>query len=157
MNNDLAKLSELLAQQSLTIAVAESCTGGSLSAILTSLSGSSTYFDRGFITYSNQAKIDMLGVSSTTLETKGAVSEAVVLQMAQGVITRAGVELSIAISGIAGPTGGTQAKPVGMVCFGFCIKGQCFTQTQHFCGDRAQVVSASVNYAIQTIVHELSA
>ena len=157
MNNDLQKLLEILTQQGLKIGVAESCTGGSLSAALTSLSGSSAYFDRGFITYSNQAKIDMLEVKSQTLETEGAVSEAVVLQMAQGVIAKAGVDLSIAISGIAGPTGATATKPVGTVCFGFCIKGQCFTQTQHFSGDRAQVISASVHHAIQTTIHELSA
>ena len=156
MNSDLQKLLEMLTQQSLKIAVAESCTGGSLSAALTSLSGSSAYFDRGFITYSNQAKIDMLGVGLRTLETEGAVSEAVVLQMAQGVIVKAGVDLSVAISGIAGPTGATTTKPVGTVCFGFCIKDQCFTQTQHFSGDRAQVIDASVNHAIQTIIHELS-
>jgi nicotinamide-nucleotide amidase len=98
------QLTKILKQKSLTIAVAESCTGGNLSAFLTSESGSSTYFDRGFITYSNQAKIDMLNVKHTTLNKFGAVSEQTALEMVRGVIKNSSANIAVSITGIAGPT-----------------------------------------------------
>ncbi len=146
----------LLKQKSLTIAVAESCTGGNLSALLTSQSGSSAYFDRGFITYSNQAKIDMLGVKPTTLDKFGAVSEQVALEMARGVIKNSSTNISISITGIAGPSGSIKNKPVGMVCFGFCTLKRCFTSIKQFSGNRAEVVRASIDFVIKTLVYELS-
>ncbi|QKQ23927.1 CinA family protein [Candidatus Ruthia endofausta] len=146
----------LLKQKSLTIAVAESCTGGNLSALLTSQSGSSAYFDRGFITYANQAKIDMLGVKPTTLDKFGAVSEQVALEMARGVIKNSSANISISITGIAGPTGGIKNKPVGMVYFGFCTLKRCFTSIKQFSGNRAEVVRASIDFVIKTLVYELS-
>lgn len=152
----LQQLTKLLTQKQLTIAVAESCTGGGLSSILTSQSGSSEYFDRGFITYSNQSKVDMLNVSEQTLGKFGAVSEQTARQMAEGAITHAQADVSVAITGVAGPTGGTINKPVGMVCFGFCILGKCFTNTQQLSGDRAQVVDASIEFVLTTLVNELS-
>ena len=152
----LLQLADILTQRQLTIATAESCTGGSLSSLLTSQSGSSNYFDRGSVTYSNQSKIDMLGVLKETLDEFGAVSEQTAEQMASGVITQAQTDISVSITGIAGPSGGSQAKPVGMVCFGFCILGSCFTSTQQFSGDRTQVINASVEFALTTLINELS-
>jgi nicotinamide-nucleotide amidase len=150
-------LSQLLTDQSLILSVAESCTGGCLSALLTSISGSSTYFDRGYITYSNQAKMDMLDVDAEILEQFGAVSEQSALEMVNGVIQNSHSDVAVSITGIAGPTGGTVEKPVGMVCFGFCVKDKHFVKTQHFSGDRETVVANSVDFAIQTLVDELSA
>ncbi|RUM80451.1 MAG: damage-inducible protein CinA [Candidatus Thioglobus sp.] len=149
-------LSILLIKQSLNISVAESCTGGRLSALLTSISGSSTYFDRGYITYSNQAKIDMLDVDAEILEQFGAVSEQTVYEMVNGVIQNSHSDVAVSITGIAGPTGGTAEKPVGMVCFGFCVKDKYLVKTQHFSGDRETVVVSSIDFAIQTLVNELS-
>jgi nicotinamide-nucleotide amidase len=107
----------------ITIATAESCTGGMVAAALTDIAGSSDVFDRGFITYSNAAKVDMLGVSAQTLATDGAVSEAVAVEMAAGALHRAGVALAVSITGIAGP-GGSEHKPEGRVCFGLAYRGQ---------------------------------
>ena len=149
-------LSILLIKQSLNISVAESCTGGRLSALLTSISGSSAYFDRGYITYSNQAKIDMLDVDAEILEQFGAVSEQTAFEMVDGVIQNSHSDIAVSITGIAGPTGGTVDKPVGMVCFGFCVKDKYFVKTQHFSGDRETVVASSIDFAIQTLVNELS-
>ncbi len=146
----------LLKQKSLTIAVAESCTGGNLSALFTSQSGSSAYFDRGFITYSNQAKIDMLGVKSTTLDKFGAVSEQVALEMVRGVIQNSPADIGVAITGIAGPVGGTKNKPVGTVCFGFCINNECTTTTQCFDGNRHGVVEQGVAFAVNVLEKQLS-
>ncbi|RUM77604.1 MAG: damage-inducible protein CinA [Candidatus Thioglobus sp.] len=150
-------LSQLLTDQSLTLSVAESCTGGSLSALLTSVSGSSTYFDRGYITYSNQAKMDMLDVDAEVLGRFGAVSEQIAFEMVNGVIQNSHSDIAVSITGIAGPTGGTVEKPVGMVCFGFYVKDKHFVKTQHFSGDRETVVASSVDFVIQTLVDELSA
>ncbi len=152
----MKQLSALLIQKSLSISVAESCTGGGLSALLTSQSGASAYFDRGFVTYSNQAKIDMLDVQPATLEKFGAVSEQTALEMTRGVIKHSNSDISVAITGIAGPTGGTKEKPVGTVCFGFCVFGECFAVTQYFNGDRIEVVQSSVEFAISTLVKQLS-
>ncbi len=151
----LTLLTKLLTQRQLTIAVAESCTGGALSSLLTSQDGSSTYFDRGFVTYSNQAKIDMLGVTSQTLKQYGAVSEQTASEMAGGVIKNAHVDVSAAITGIAGPSGGSKEKPVGTVCFGFCVLGKCFTTTQKFEGDRQSVVDSSIQFVLTTLLNEL--
>jgi nicotinamide-nucleotide amidase len=150
-------LSQLLTDQSLTLSVAESCTGGNLSALLTSVSGSSTYFDRGYITYSNQAKMDMLDVDAEVLGRFGAVSEQTAFEMVNGVIQNSHSDIAVSITGIAGPTGGTVEKPVGMVCFGFYVKDKHFVKTQHFSGDRETVVASSVDFVIQTLVDELSA
>ena len=150
-------LSQLLTEQSLTLSVAESCTGGNLSALLTSVSGSSTYFDRGYITYSNQAKMDMLDVDAEVLGRFGAVSEQTAFEMVNGVIQNSHSDIAVSITGIAGPTGGTVEKPVGMVCFGFYVKDKHFVKTQHFSGDRETVVASSVDFVIQTLVDELSA
>ncbi|SMN14259.1 Molybdopterin binding motif, CinA N-terminal domain / C-terminal domain of CinA type S [uncultured Candidatus Thioglobus sp.] len=151
----MKKLTELLKQKSLTIAVAESCTGGNLSALLTSESGASTYFDRGFITYSNQAKIELLGVKKSTLKMHGAVSEQTALEMVRGVIKNASADIGVSITGIAGPTSDDTNKPVGMVCFGFCIYGECTTTTQRFGGDRYEVVEQSVAFVVSVLQKQL--
>ncbi len=151
----MKKLIQLLTEKKLTIAVAESCTGGNLSALLTSENGSSVYFDRGFITYSNQAKMDMLGVNATTLKNFGAVSEQTALEMVQGVIKNSSANIGVSITGIAGPTGGTKDKPVGTVCFGFCILGECSITTQYFSGDRYSVVEQSVAFVVDVLQKQL--
>lgn len=149
-------LTQLLQQKNLSISVAESCTGGSLSALLSAKSGASSYFDRGFIAYSNQAKIDMLEVSVQMLDEFGAVSEQIALEMARGVVKHSNSDIAVAITGIAGPTGGSKDKPVGTVCFSFCVFSECFTTTKHFNGNRAKVVQHSVDFVIQTLINELS-
>ena len=141
-------LSDLLVSKGLTISVAESCTGGSLSSSLTSISGASSYFNCGFITYSNQSKIDMLGVSPESIEMYGAVSEKVAHEMVTGAGQRSHSNLAVSITGIAGPSGGSASKPVGMVCIGFFCDGSVTTTTQFFSGSRSDIVSQSVTFAL---------
>jgi nicotinamide-nucleotide amidase len=120
---DVAGLIALAAQLGLTVATAESCTGGMVAAALTDVPGSSAVLDRGFVTYSNRAKQDMLGVNESTLAAFGAVSEEVAQEMCEGALHRAGVDLAVSITGIAGP-GGSEHKPEGRVCFGLARTGQ---------------------------------
>ncbi len=147
-------LADLLTQNKLTISVAESCTGGTLASTLTSLSGASVYFDRGFVTYSNKAKQDLLGVNKDTITKYGAVSEHVALEMVNGVIKNSTSDFAVAITGIAGPSGGTTIKPVGMVCFGFSTDGNNLTSTQLFKGDRLSIISQSVEYSIEQLLNQ---
>jgi len=151
LSNEAQELSELLIAKGLTISVAESCTGGSLSHAITSIPGASSYFDCGYITYSNQSKVDMLGVDIQAIKTYGAVSEEVVLEMVIGVVTRSHSDVAVSITGVAGPTGGTPEKPVGMVCFGFFYDGKTSTTIQLFSGDRTNIVSQSVSYAMRQL------
>ena len=149
-------LSELLVSKGLTISVAESCTGGSLSSSLTSISGASSYFNCGFVSYSNQSKIDMLGVSPESIEMYGAVSEKVAHEMVNGAGQKSHSNLAVSITGIAGPSGGSAAKPVGMVCFGFFFDGEVTTTTQFFSGSRSDIVSQSIAYALAELSSKLS-
>jgi|TARA_B110000858_G_scaffold87782_1_gene101394 nicotinamide-nucleotide amidase len=149
-------LSELLISKGLTISVAESCTGGSLSSSLTSISGASSYFNCGFVSYSNQSKIDMLGVSPESIEMYGAVSEKVAHEMVTGAGQKSHSNLAVSITGIAGPSGGSAVKPVGMVCFGFFFDGEVTTTTQFFSGSRSDIVSQSIAYALAELSSELS-
>ena len=142
------KLSELLISKNMSIAIAESCTGGSISSSLTSIPGASTYFNCGFITYSNQSKVNMLGVDPKTIELFGAVSEKVAYEMAMGAGQNSQSDLAVSVTGIAGPSGGTPEKPVGMVCFGFFIDGNVETTTQFFSGVRSEIVSESIAFAL---------
>ena len=142
------KLTELLISKSMTIGVAESCTGGSLSSSLTSIPGASSYFNCGFITYSNESKVNMLNVDSQTIELFGAVSEKVAFEMAMGAGQNSKSHLAISVTGIAGPSGGTPDKPVGMVCFGFYVDGNVTTTTQFFSGVRSEIVSESIAFAL---------
>ncbi len=155
--NEIPLLSQQVGKQLLAqgvrIVTAESCTGGWLAKSLTDTAGSSVWFERGFVTYSNAAKQEMLGVQADTLETFGAVSEETVAEMAQGALSHSHGDLSVAISGIAGPDGGTPDKPVGTVCFAWATRGaSVHCQTQHFAGDREAVRRQSVCYALQGIL-----
>ncbi|WP_316369133.1 nicotinamide-nucleotide amidase [Candidatus Thiodiazotropha sp. CDECU1] len=148
---------EHLRRHGYRLVVAESCTGGWLAKILTDLAGSSDWFDRGFVTYSNQAKQAMLGVSSSTLQQFGAVSEACVLEMTEGALRESGAEVAVAISGVAGPGGGSVEKPVGSVYFAWQIKGdEGITGRQSFPGDRNQVRWQAVVHALQELERLLS-
>ncbi len=133
------------------IAVAESCTGGWIAKVLTDPPGSSRWFDRGFVTYSDLAKIEVLGVDQAVLTATGAVSEAVVAAMTAGLRRYTSCRAAIAVSGIAGPGGGTAAKPVGLVCFGFSLDDRHFTATVRFSGDREAVRRLAVDYALGTM------
>ena len=153
-------LSELLETLSLKIVLAESCTGGLLAAYLTALAGSSHWFDRGFVTYSNTAKIESLGVSPALIEQHGAVSEEVAIAMALGALKHSEAQTSIAITGIAGPGGGTKHKPVGTVCFAWAIQKLSnpellVAKTQHFTGDRQTIREQACIYALQELTHQL--
>lgn len=130
------------------IATAESCTGGMVSAAITDIAGSSAIFDRGFVTYTNTAKMQMLGVKAQTLADHGAVSEQVAAQMAAGAITQSNATLAVSITGIAGP-GGSDHKPEGRVCFGLAYRDEVTTQTVEFGAlGRAQVRLAATNHAL---------
>ena len=127
------------------LATAESCTGGGIAAALTDIAGSSQWFERGFVTYSNQAKQDMLGVRDETLASHGAVSEATVREMVTGALAHSRAQVAVAVSGIAGPSGGTADKPVGMVCLAWLVAGaEPVVNTKHFGGDRAAVRAQTV-------------
>ncbi len=151
------ELGQLLLRKNLSITTAESCTGGGISYAITAISGSSAYLDRSFITYSNKAKQQMLGVKSATLLQFGAVSEETVVEMARGAAVAAGSNVAIAVSGIAGPTGGSPQKPVGTVCFGFALEGHVVSTTLVFSGDREQVRQQSIDFALQQIILLLTA
>ncbi|MBT8116577.1 MAG: nicotinamide-nucleotide amidase [Gammaproteobacteria bacterium] len=150
---DLSKqLAKVLLDKGMQLAVAESCTGGWLAKCLTDIAGSSTWFERGFVTYSNAAKREMLGVSAGTLAEHGAVSEAVVREMAQGVLAHSPADIAVAISGIAGPGGGTPDKPVGTVCFAWAARdGFAEVVTCRFDGDRDAVRRHAVRHALERL------
>jgi len=157
--NDLAKvLASILISKGWTIALAESCTGGWVCATLTNLAGSSDWFERGYITYSNEAKAECLGVPAEMIESFGAVSEQVAKAMAEGVQAHAGVNIGLSITGIAGPTGGSTEKPIGTVCFGWSIRdhmktiGSATTKTMHFAGDRQAVREQACRYALSELI-----
>ena len=154
---DLQTLSESVGAQLLSrgewLATAESCTGGWVAQTITAIAGSSAWFDRGFVTYSNAAKQEMLGVTEATLERHGAVSEATARAMAQGAIAHSRADWAIAITGIAGPGGGSPEKPVGTVCFAWAQRdGGCEAQTCVFAGDRAAVREQSVIHALRGLL-----
>jgi len=135
-----------------TLATAESCTGGGIAQVVTARAGSSAWFDRGYVTYSNDAKRDMLGVSASVLETHGAVSEPVVQDMARGAI-RGNTTVAVAVSGIAGPGGATATKPVGTVCIGWARRdGQVQSVTRHYSGDRAAVREQAIADALEGVL-----
>lgn len=138
------------------LATAESCTGGGIAAALTDVAGSSQWFERGFVSYSNEAKQDMLGVSAETLVSHGAVSEATVSEMVTGALARSRAQVAVAVSGIAGPTGGTPDKPVGTVCLAWWVTGAApVVRTEHFGGARAAVRAQTVECALQGVLDML--
>ena len=150
------QLAKLLLQQQKQLAVAESCTGGWLAKTLTDVAGSSQWFERGFVSYSNAAKQEMLGVRPKTLLRDGAVSTAVVQEMALGALTHSQADISVAISGIAGPGGAIPGKPVGTVCFSWALKNDIYhKETKHFEGDRDAVRLQAVVFALEGLLDVL--
>lgn len=148
-----AELGERLQQRRYLLTTAESCTGGWLAKLITDVAGSSAWFDRGFVTYSNEAKMDMLGVPAEVFTEHGAVSEMCVRAMAQGALGHSRAQLSVAISGIAGPGGGSAEKPVGTVWMAWGRENECLARCFHFPGDREQVRRAAVEQALQGLLN----
>jgi nicotinamide-nucleotide amidase len=146
------QLADFLVKSELKLVTAESCTGGLISAACTDLAGSSDWFERGFVTYSNAAKTELLGVDAALIEAHGAVSEPVARAMAFGAIRHSAAQVSIAVTGIAGPSGGSATKPVGTVWFGFSVQGQLHSEMLRFVGDRAAVRSQTVTHALQRVL-----
>lgn len=147
------QIGEHLATHGWRLATAESCTGGWVAEVVTATAGSSGWFDCGFITYSNDAKCALLGVSPMTLARYGAVSEQTTAAMAKGTLERSEADVSLSISGIAGPGGGSKDKPVGTVCFGWARSGEApQTATCHFDGDREAVRRQAVIFALEEIL-----
>lgn len=134
---------------------AESCTGGLIAACCTDLAGSSAWFERGFVTYSNEAKSEMLGVSAELIARQGAVSESVAHAMAIGAFYRSKAQVSVAVTGVAGPSGGSPEKPVGTVWFGWCVNGAVTTAIRCFEGNRHQVRQATVSHALEGLLTRL--
>ena len=155
------QLAQTLLAKGLKIALAESCTGGLLAAHLTSLAGSSEWFERGFVTYSNQAKEESIGVAHALIERHGAVSEEVANAMAEGALNHSLAQVSIAITGIAGPGGGSANKPVGLVCFAWGIRAddriQTYSQVKQFSGERESIREQACVYAIESLLAQLTA
>ncbi len=144
---------ELCRKNGLMLATAESCTGGLIAAALTDIAGSSDIVDRGFITYSNDAKREMLGVPAPLIATQGAVSAEVAAAMAEGAISEAPVDLAVSVTGIAGPTGATDTKPVGLVYLAIARRGHRTRTVRHvFSGDRAAVRSAATRRALELLL-----
>lgn len=147
------QLASLLIQKNKKLAVAESCTGGWIAKVLTDLAGSSVWFERGFVTYSNEAKREMLAVSEATLERYGAVSQETVVEMATGAIDNSHANFSLSVSGIAGPGGGSVVKPVGLVWFAWADHKQIMSSKQKiFSGDRDEVRKQAVIYALAELL-----
>lgn len=137
------------------LATAESCTGGLIASRCTDMAGSSTWFDRGFVTYSNLAKVQMLGVPDASIAQHGAVSEAVATAMALGAVYRSTASVSVAVTGIAGPSGGSPEKPVGTVWLAWCINGCVHTELMHLLGDRDQIREATTSHAIEGLLKRI--
>ena len=151
----IEKLSAKLLQSGLRLATAESCTGGWIAKCCTDRAGSSAWFERGFVTYSNEAKHELLGVDAQVLEFAGAVSEAVAMQMASGAVNHSNADLSLAVTGIAGPDGGTDDKPVGTVWFGWSVDGSVTTECKRFPGSRDDVRRQTVAHAVSELIGRL--
>lgn len=157
IENTTVQIGNALKSHGLMLTTAESCTGGMIAGAVTNIAGSSEWFERGFITYSNEAKHEMLGVPQDILTRYGAVSEATVRGMVAGALHHSHAQMALAVSGIAGPAGGTPEKPVGTVWFAWGIKGrQCITRLHTLSGSRAEVRMKSVCIALQGILEQLN-
>jgi nicotinamide-nucleotide amidase len=155
------ELGRTLQQKQWLLATAESCTGGLIAAACTDVAGSSQWFERGFVSYSNAAKTELLGVHATLIARHGAVSEPVAQAMALGALTHSPAHMAVAVTGIAGPGGGSEAKPVGTVCFGWAWQTEagpasCRVETKCFVGNRAAVRQATVVWALQGLLNQLN-
>ncbi|CAN7195043.1 CinA family protein [Pseudorhodoferax sp. LjRoot39] len=146
------RLADVLRARGLMLATAESCTGGLIAGACTDLAGSSDWFERGFVSYSNAAKTELLGVDAALIVAHGAVSEPVARAMAQGAVRHAHAQLAVAVTGVAGPGGGSAEKPVGTVWFGWALPGGTHTEVQCFAGDRAAVRAATVRHALARLL-----
>ena len=154
---DLTHIAAQLQARGWMLATAESCTGGMVAAACTDLAGSSQWFERGFVSYSNASKTELLGVPANLIAAHGAVSEAVARAMAEGALAHAHAHTSLAVTGVAGPTGGSDCKPVGTVWFAWCVAGQTHSEVRHFAGDRAAVRRATVQHALARLAGWLPA
>ena len=152
----LPQLATALQHRGWMLTAAESCTGGLIAGACTELPGSSEWFDRGFVTYSNAAKTEMLGVPAALIAQHGAVSEEVVRAMAQGALAHSQAQVSMAVSGVAGPGGGSIAKPVGTVWLAWALPGQLVSECCHFDGDRAHIRACTVTHALARAVQLMS-
>ena len=149
-------VANLMLKNKITLATAESCTGGLVAAACTDLPGSSQWFERGFVTYSNAAKTELLGVDAALIERDGAVSESVAMAMVQGAIKHRRAEVAVAVTGIAGPDGGSAKKPVGTVWIAWSVLGKTTAKCHHFAGDRAAVREQTVLLALQGLLDRMS-
>ena len=149
------KLGARLKRSNEMLATAESCTGGWAAQVVTSVAGSSAWFERGFVTYSNAAKQELLGVKAETLRAHGAVSEETAREMARGALERSRATVSVSITGVAGPAGGTPEKPVGTVCFAWARAGEVRSETRRFAGDRESIRRQSVILALEGVMRAL--
>ena len=152
-----ALVGEHLLARGWKLATAESCTGGMVAAAVTDIAGSSAWFERGFVTYSNESKIELLGVPADVIATRGAVSEETARAMAEGALRKSHAQISVAITGIAGPGGAVPGKPVGTVCFAYSRQSKAGgfdtqSETMHFDGDRAAVRNCSVMHALEGLL-----
>ena len=147
----IERIALALIQRRERMGTAESCTGGLIAAACTSLAGSSQWFERGVVSYSNQAKTELLGVPAPVIRQHGAVSEPVARAMAEGAVTRSHAQVALSVTGVAGPSGGTPDKPVGTVWFGWQVDGQTHSEVQHFAGNRAAVRAQTVQHALQRL------
>ena len=152
---DLIHISSTLLARGWMLATAESCTGGMIAAACTDLAGSSQWFERGFVSYSNAAKTELLGVPAALIAAHGAVSEPVARAMAQGALAHSHAQASVAVTGVAGPSGGSADKPVGTVWLAWCVDGHTHSEHCQFPGDRAAVRSATVHRALQQLLEWL--
>jgi nicotinamide-nucleotide amidase len=147
-----ALVADLMLKNQWKLATAESCTGGLIAAACTDLAGSSAWFERGFVTYSNEAKTEMLGVDAALIAQHGAVSEEVVRAMALGALAHSHAQVAVAVTGVAGPSGGSTEKPVGTVWMAWALPGQLVSEACHFEGNRATVRAASVQHAVHQLL-----
>ncbi len=157
MHSLVEELSLLLANKNMRLVTAESCTGGMIAAAMTDRSGSSSIFERGYVTYSNESKIEELGVNGATIETHGAVSEQTAKEMAQGALKNSHADIALSVTGIAGPNGGTDEKPVGLVYIGFAMPNRpAIAMKYNFTGDRTSIRQATVESALELAIEKLS-
>lgn len=155
MSDTTAELAQALLARGWSLSTAESCTGGLVAAACTELSGSSVWFERGFVTYSNAAKTEMLGVPAALIEAHGAVSVPVARAMADGAVRHSAAQVALSITGVAGPTGGSADKPVGTVCFAWATPAGVFSERLHLSGDRAAVRHAAAQHALIGLLQRL--
>ncbi len=156
MHSLVEELTLLLLDKNMRLATAESCTGGMIAAAMTDRAGSSAVFERGYVTYANEAKIEELGIKSGTLETYGAVSEQTAAEMAQGALKNSHADIALSVTGIAGPGGGSDEKPVGLVYIGIAMPNkQTVVSKNIFSGDRASIRQATLEKALELLIERL--